>query len=189
MNDMYYNDYFGSNYSYDQYPSNSQNMNYDSTCCHCNRNNSGNSSSYSSDSNYLSDSSYFSDTGYSSSSSNYRVDNFYNPTEGFAKGNMQSNLYQPYKLNNPTLPQPSNDRERMLLEVQKYGFAMWDLNLYLNTHSTDRNAMMMFDRYRQAYRQAVNDYENKYGSLTVEQTNTSKSYWPWNESPWPWEVR
>lgn len=185
MNDMYYGDYFGSDYSYDQYSSNSQNMNYDSMCPNCYR--SSNSSSYSSSS-YPSDSSYLNDSNYSSDSS-YRVDNFYSPAEGFAKGNMQANIYQPYKLSNPAMPQPSNDREKLLLEVQKYGFAMWDLNLYLNTHPSDRNTMMLFDKYRQAYKQAINDYENKYGALTFDQTNTSKSYWPWNESPWPWEVR
>ncbi len=113
---------------------------------------------------------------------------FFTPNEGFAKGNMQANIYKPYKLVNPSLPPVENERERLLLEVQKYSFAMWDLNLYLNTHPTDRNAMMLYDQYRTSYRKAANDYESKYGPLHVGDTNTNSGYWEWNNSPWPWEV-
>lgn len=166
MNDMYYNDYFNSGYSYEPYPKyNSQN----SMCeLDCRSSSSSSSSSY-------------------SSSSNDRVDNFFNPAEGFAKGNMQANIYKPYKLTNPSLPPVYNERQRMLLEVQKYGFAMWDLNLYLNTHPTDRNVMMLFDQYRNSYKRSIEDYQNKYGALSVKDTNANGGYWAWNRSPWPWE--
>ena len=169
MNDMYYNDYYNSGFPYDSYSLN----NSQKYCCDdCYRN------SYSS-------------SGSSCSSSNFdsRVDSFFNPAEGFSKGNMQANIYKPYKLTNPQLPPVSNDRERLLLDVQKYSFAMWDLNLYLNTHPTDRNVMMLFDQYRTSYRKAVNDYESKYGPLHLENTNTNSGYWEWNKSPWPWEVQ
>jgi len=161
MNDMYYNDYFNSGYSYEPYPSYSG---QDSMCESCCRS-----------------------SDYSSSSSDNRVDSFFNPAEGFAKGNMQSNIYKPYKLTNPNLPPVYNERQRMLLEVQKYGFAMWDLNLYLNTHPTDRNVMMLFNQYRNSYKKAVEDYQNKYGALSVKDASSNSSYWSWNRSPWPWE--
>ena len=131
MNDMYYNDYFNTEFSYEHYPmNNSQNSMCESYC---------RASSSSGDS-CLSSSSY--------SSSSERIDSFFNPAEGFAKGNMQANIYEPYKLKNPSLPQADTERERLLLEVQMYSFAMWDLNLYLNTHPTDRNVMRLFDQYR-----------------------------------------
>ena len=101
---------------------------------------------------------------------------------------MQANIYKPYKITNMGMPQAHNERERLLLEVQKYSFAMWDLNLYLNTHPTDRNVMKLYDTYREAYKEANARYENKYGSLIVSETNTSEGYWAWNKSPWPWEV-
>ena len=164
MNDMYYNDYFNSGCMYESYPINdSRELMFEQY----NRNNSCSSSNC--------------------SSSSDRFDTFFNPAEGFAKGNMQSNIYQPYKLTNPMLPPVYNDKQRMLLEVQKYRFAMWDLNLYLNTHPTDRNVMMLFNQYRNAYKKAVEDYQNKYGALTVEDTDTNSGYWAWNKSPWPWE--
>lgn len=173
MNNMYYNDYFNLGYSYEPYPLNRQN------CC-CDECSRSSSSDYSSNSSYSSD---------YSSSSDSRVDSFYGPNEGFAKGNMQANIYKPYKLVNPSLPTASNERERLLLEVQKYSFAMWDLNLYLNTHPTDRNVMRLFDQYRNSYMKAVNDYENRFGPLHVENTNTNSGTWAWNNSPWPWEVQ
>lgn len=168
MNDMYYNDYFNSGYSYDPYQVNNG------------RNLEGRYDYRSSSSSSLSS---------SSSSYSSRVDSFFNPNEGFAKGNMQANIYQPYKLTNPGLPQAQNERERALLEVQKYGFAMWDLNLYLNTHPTDRNVMMLFEQYKTAYNKAQEDYVSKYGPLSVAQANIASGYWSWNRSPWPWEVQ
>lgn len=171
MNDMYYNDYYNSGFSYEPYPLHNNQQYYCDGCC---RSSSSSSMEMSSCSNCSSNSS--------------RVDTFFNPSEGFAKGNMQANTYKPYKLVNPSLPPVSNEKERLLLDVQMYSFAMWDLNLYLNTHPTDRNVMMLFDNYRNSYRRAVNEYENKYGPLHLENVNTSSASWEWNKSPWPWEV-
>lgn len=172
MNDMYYDDYYNSGFLYEPYPiNNNQQFLYDG--CH----RSGSSSStmnLSSISN--------------SSSNNSKVDTFFNPSEGFLKGNMQSNIYKPYKLVNPSLPPVSNERDRLMLDIQMYSFAMWDLNLYLNIHPTDRNVMSLFDNYRNSYRRAVNEYESKYGPLHLEDVNTSSGFWEWNKSPFPWEV-
>ena len=124
---------------------------------------------------------------YSSTTNNNRLDSFFSPIEGFSKGNMQTNIYKPYKLTNSQVPNTYNERQRLLLEVQKYEFAMWDLNLYLNTHPMDRNAMMLFDQYRNSYKKAKSDYESKYGGLCLENVETNAGYWPWNKSVWPWE--
>lgn len=124
---------------------------------------------------------------YSLVPSNNRVDGFFSTSEGFSKGNMQTNIYKPYKLTNPQLPVAYNERQRLLLEVQKYGFAMWDLNLYLNTHPMDRNVMMLFNQYRTLYKKAKKDYEEKYGAICLENVDANTGYWPWNKTIWPWE--
>ncbi len=118
---------------------------------------------------------------------NERMDTFFSPTEGFSKGNMQVNIYKPYKLTNPQNPQTYNERQKLLLEAQKYGFAMWDLNLYLNTHPMDRNVMMLFNQYRNSYKKAKSEYEEKYGALCLENVETNVGYWPWNKTVWPWD--
>lgn len=176
MNDTYYGDYFNSSCFYDPYQNNNNCLTDE-----CYR-----SSSSSSDNYFSSSSSEMCSSCYSKHDDS-RVDSFFNPNEGFAKGNMQANIYKPYKLMNPTLPQVYNERQRMLLEVQKYGFAMWDLNLYLNTHPMDRNTMMLFDQYRNAHTKAKENYESKYGPLCLEHTPANSGYWLWNKSPWPWE--
>ena len=169
MNNMYYSDYYNHGFSYEPYTIHN---NQHCCCDNCHRSSSSvDKVSLSSD--------------FSSSS---RVDSFYNANEGFAKGNIQANIYKPYKLINPSLPKTTNERERTLLEVQMYSFAMWDLNLYLNTHPMDKNAMMLFDNYRNSYRRAIKEYESKYGALHLDSVNTSNSSWEWNKSPYPWEV-
>ena len=162
MNDMYYGEYYGSSFAYEPYSMNKGD--------------------------YLKKSS-LSSRSYSYNDDDDRTGNFYNPAEGFAKGNMQANIYDPYKLKNPSLPQADNERERLLLEVQMYSFAMWDLNLYLNTHPTDVNAMRLFDQHRNSYKKAVENYESKFSALHVDCVNTKGNSWEWNNSPWPWEVK
>ncbi len=115
-------------------------------------------------------------------------DMFYLPLEGFAKGNMQSNIYRPYKIKNPDVPKVSSEKERMLLEVQMYSFALQDLNLYLNTHPTDKRVMSLFTKYKVNYNKALEQYENKYGGLELTRVNSDNTYWQWNMCPWPWEV-
>lgn len=170
MNDMYYNDYFNSDFMCNPYDVNySQNK-------MCEQYDRSSSSSIEHSSSSL-----------SSSYSNDRIDSFFNPNEGFAKGNMQANLYKPYKLVDPNLPPVYNERQRLLMEVQKNGFALWDLNLYLNTHPTDRNVMMLFDKYRNSYKKAMELYQSKYGPLSVDDADINSGYWSWNKCPWPWE--
>ncbi len=163
MNNIYYDDYFNMGY---EKPVNNQNLYYG----------------------YVGQMDYRNISPLNYSPNNVRENAFYTPNEGFAKGNMQTNTYSPYKLVNPKMPVANSERQKLLLEVQEYSFAMWDLNLYLNTHPTDTKAMSLFEQYRTLYNKALSDYENKYGSLNVGQTNTNSSYWPWNKEPWPWEV-
>lgn len=176
MNNTYYDDYFNNACFYDVCPNKDCEL-YDSQYKDRQR---------TSENQFLSSHGEVLENNYSSFDDN-RVDSFFNQNEGFAKGNMQANIYKPYKLTNPVLPQVYNERQRMLLEVQKYGFAMWDLNLYLNTHPMDRNVMMLFDQYRNAHKKAKEDYESKYGPLCLEHTPANSGYWLWNKSPWPWE--
>lgn len=111
---------------------------------------------------------------------------FYDPQEGFVKGNLKRDEYDAYKGYVPTVPVIYSEREKDLLNVQKYAFAVNDLNLYLNTHPSDGKAMELFNNYRNEYLNALRNYENKHGPLGLYATKMDV-YWPWNKSPWPWE--
>ena len=67
--------------------------------------------------------------------------NFLTAKEGFLRGNMFRNEYKPYKNLTYVNIKPKNDREAKLFNVMQYAFAITDMNLYLDTHPEDRNAL------------------------------------------------
>lgn len=111
---------------------------------------------------------------------------FYDVQEGFIKGNLKRNEYKAYKGYIPSVPTVYSEREKDLLNVQKYAFAVNDLNLYLNNNPSDGKAMELFNNYRNEYLSSLRNYESKYGPLGLYATKADV-YWPWNKDPWPWE--
>jgi spore coat protein JB len=77
-------------------------------------------------------------------------------------------------------------REKMLREIQALEFMEIELNLYLNTHPCDRQALMIFMNTVQQRKMLRDNYERMYGPLTACASNSFP--WPWIESPWPWEA-
>jgi len=67
--------------------------------------------------------------------------NFFSPKEGFLRGNLFRNEYKPYKNLTYVNIVPKNDREAKLYNVMTYTHAITDLNLYLDVHPEDRNAL------------------------------------------------
>ena len=111
---------------------------------------------------------------------------FFDVNEGFNKGNLEKATYDPYKNYQPSTPRTYNERENLMLDIQRYAFAMNDLNLYLNTHPSDGVAMNLFVSYKNAYETKLNEYQRKYGPICVKDTGVD-TYWQWNKAPWPWE--
>lgn len=74
-------------------------------------------------------------------------------------------------------------------QLQALGFAMYDTALYLDTHPEDKNALAVFDRYNDMYKQASEDYSRAHGPLTISGTHNAKEagHWQWSDGPWPWQ--
>ncbi|MGG1660194.1 spore coat protein CotJB [Brevibacillus sp. NRS-1366] len=76
----------------------------------------------------------------------------------------------------------------LLEELQAIDFVLVELNLYLDTHPTDVNAIEQFNQLTQKRWSLANEYETLYGPLQ----NFGRSYsgypWQWNDVPWPWQV-
>ena len=70
--------------------------------------------------------------------------------------------------------------------IMEYDFALYDLNLYLDTHPSDSDTIMTFRALRNTYDQLVDEYVHRFGPLTAKQV-TSDNYWTWVSEPWPWE--
>lgn len=77
------------------------------------------------------------------------------------------------------------DRQELLYQIAALDFRLVDLNLYLDTHPHDMQAIMLF--YEAKYQACTlkNIYECHFGPLTAG--TTCQNYWNWLDSPWPWE--
>ena len=75
-----------------------------------------------------------------------------------------------------------------LEELQAIDFAIVELNLYLDTHPNDLEAVKQYNELAKKSMQLKVEFEKKYGPLM----NFGKSYsnYPWDvdDSPWPWQV-
>jgi len=67
-----------------------------------------------------------------------------------------------------------------------YDFATDEIVLYLDTHPSDQTALSHFAQYRDLLKQAMDEYEQKYGPLTADGFRGG-NMWSWVSEPWPWE--
>lgn len=74
--------------------------------------------------------------------------------------------------------------EALMAEV----FTGVDLNLYLDTHPWDKQALMYFNRHSAQLMERKHAYEAKYGPLLGFGFSPSPDEWRWIMSPWPWEM-
>lgn len=79
-------------------------------------------------------------------------------------------------------------RQNMLQELMEVDFFLYDLSLYLDTHPTDRRALLTFNDYLKRAKVLRENYERAYGPLT-HATMTNGLEWQWVEGAWPWEYQ
>jgi spore coat protein JB len=79
-----------------------------------------------------------------------------------------------------------NEREKLLKEISEYQFAVFDLQLFLDTHTQNAEVLKKMKTYRDEMNTLVKEYEEKFGPLT-KNMNTSNN-WNWIKAPWPWET-
>lgn len=139
----------------------------------------------------------FPDQGYMiNGSTNYIVPNNENslsnnatvtPYEGFIRGNLFDNLYEPYKNYNAQKLNPANEKDALLQQWQQYNFALVDLNLYLDVNPNDSNALRLYNEYLKVKKQLEEKFEASYGPIDVCSNNVGNGSWNWDNGPWPWE--
>jgi spore coat protein JB len=116
-----------------------------------------------------------------------RSKTLYSYEEGFNKGNLFKDLYSKYK-NHVYKLNVSNDKDKLLLDIQTHTFALKDLNLYLDTHPEDQSILEEFNKIKNKLDDLKNKYENKYGPLCLNSVNSNKDF-TWINNPWPWDIR
>ena len=109
------------------------------------------------------------------------------PYIGFSRGNMFSDIYDPYQNYQVQELNPTNEQEYSLLLVQMYGFAAHDLGLYLDVNPNDSKVLNLRNKYISLYNQALDDYEKNYGPLCLSSKFSNGNTWTWDSKKWPWE--
>ena len=79
-----------------------------------------------------------------------------------------------------------NAKEKLLADIRALSFALVEVNLFLDSHPEDSEALAYFRRVRDELRALTAAYENAHGPLTVMGA-TAKGSWDWVAAPWPWE--
>ncbi len=76
----------------------------------------------------------------------------------------------------------------LLKKIAEINFAITDLNLFLDTHPSNSEALELFKQLSATYGSLVFDYEKKFGPLTASSSN-NPNYFSWvsDEYKWPWQ--
>jgi len=114
-----------------------------------------------------------------------RLDKFLTPEEGFLRGNLMRDMYVPYKKYTYFKLKPETEKEELLLKLMAYSFAINDLNLYLDLNPEDKTTYELFKKYAKEKNELECIYQEKYGPLTV--TETQGNMFSWIKNPWPWD--
>ncbi len=79
------------------------------------------------------------------------------------------------------------NRAEQIRKIQELGFACVDLNLYIDTHPDDENAINIYNSLACQLENAIKNYEKKYGPLMNFGFGKSSCPWQWIDEPWPWQ--
>lgn len=104
--------------------------------------------------------------------------------DGFIKGNMFANEYKPYKNYKAKIVKANTKKEEQLHKIMALGFAITDLNLYLDLHPEDTENVKKFKTWVKQKEALEEAYVKEYGPLKVEQVNGNTFNWV---SDFPWE--
>ena len=118
---------------------------------------------------------------------NSRHVNILSPMEGFLRGNMFQDEYEPYKNLTYLKLNPKDEQEKLLYQVMAYSFAINDLNLYLDLHPDDKQVLDLFKKYVGEEKALCAEYVKKYGPMEVTEVMGNK--FNWINSPWSWDTK
>ena len=75
-----------------------------------------------------------------------------------------------------------------LEEIQAVDFVLVELNLYLDTHPQDLDAIKQYNDTSLRSMELKRNFEQQFGPLMHFGKSFSGYPWSWNETPWPWQV-
>ena len=83
--------------------------------------------------------------------------------------------------------QPRSEREMMLHKINVISFICVEMQLYLDTHPYECDAIEYFNRNMTMLNELKHDYSQKNTPLNLSNANHSDQKWEWVLDPMPWE--
>lgn len=71
--------------------------------------------------------------------------------------------------------------------IRAYQFALYDLELFMNSHPNDCQAQKLRMIYREKLAKLIDAYEQHYGNLIQTKQDVDGSWNEWVSDPWPWD--
>ena len=115
-----------------------------------------------------------------------RKSKFINSQEALKYGNIEPATYVPYKNYQAKALKPKNEQEALLFDLMAVWFTINEMNLYLDTHPTDNEAIELLTESIKKYDDLKVEYVLKYHPLCLTLGDYSKSPFAWIDT-WPWE--
>jgi spore coat protein JB len=81
------------------------------------------------------------------------------------------------------------NKEQLLRKIQAIGLMAVDLQLFLDTHPKNQEALDDYKQVTKQYQKLRAEYEYQYGPLTNFGYMTSFDHDSLVNDPWPWEQR
>lgn len=83
---------------------------------------------------------------------------------------------------------PCEKAMNILQRLQEMEFVAVELNLYLDTHPCDRDALHDFNCAVEMIKRYMHEYEEEFGPLlNFGMDGLARDGWQWAEGPWPWQ--
>lgn len=80
------------------------------------------------------------------------------------------------------------DKATLRRRIAAIEFSMWELHLFLDTHSDCEEAIEKRRRLLSEREQLVTMYESHFGSYYGTAMNDNGDVWSWVDDPWPWDL-
>ena len=81
----------------------------------------------------------------------------------------------------------NKNRERLIKDIQIASFAVVETNLYLDTHPYDSVALAALEKYSDARKTAIKEYEMLYGPIFPFNVSENDDGYLWVKEAFPWE--
>ena len=79
------------------------------------------------------------------------------------------------------MKKPASNQKKLLYEICMFDFVCLEMQLYLDTHPKDTEALRYFQYYNRLYKQAKREYATKFEPLCVDDLDV-----PGNSETWRW---